>query len=224
MHPTSDLCKSNGQLVYKHIKFERNRANRHGVIDGRVSPTPSNSARVTCRGRNRRGIGVGQIRNTLKGDIKQRRPLVNWSTCSRDISFSKASRGRVGLDWVGSGRVELGRVGLNWVGSGWVGPRILRFLRCETGELAPRFVLAKHFTINSNRSNVLDDAPLLFTELYFTFCALLNLHEVFALVLLNGCAASATFYALKSRNHLNYSYLPGYVMAWYLVCDFRLCL
>ena len=123
------------------------------------------------------------------------------------------------MGWIG-----LGRVGLNWVGSGWVGPRILRFLRCETGELAPRFVLAKHFTINSNRSNVLDDAPLLFTELYFTFCALLNLlFTVFALVLLNGCAASATFYALKSRNHPNYSYLPGH-MAWYLVCDFRLCL
>ena len=35
----------------------------------------------------------------------------------------------------------------------------------------------------SNRSNVLDDAPLLFTELYFTFNALLNSHQVFALVL-----------------------------------------
>ena len=35
----------------------------------------------------------------------------------------------------------------------------------------------------SNRSNVLDNAPLLFTELYFTFNALLNSHQVFALVL-----------------------------------------
>ena len=42
------------------------------------------------------GIGVGIIRNLLNGDIEQRRPLVNRSTCSRDISFPKASRGRVG--------------------------------------------------------------------------------------------------------------------------------
>ena len=42
------------------------------------------------------GIGVGQIRNLLNGDIEQRRPLVNRSTRSRDISFSKASRVRVG--------------------------------------------------------------------------------------------------------------------------------
>ena len=59
--PPLTCAKSNSQLVYKHIKFERNRANRHGVIDGRVSPTPSNSARVTCRGRNRCiGVGVGE--------------------------------------------------------------------------------------------------------------------------------------------------------------------
>ena len=57
------------------------------------------------------GIGTGQIRNLLNGDIEQRRPLVNRSTRSRDISFSKAWWGRVGL----------GRVGLGWVGSGWVG-------------------------------------------------------------------------------------------------------
>ena len=50
------------------------------------------------------GIGTGQIRNLLNGDIEQRRPLVNRSTRSRDISFSKASWGRVG-----SGRVGLGR-------------------------------------------------------------------------------------------------------------------
>ena len=42
-------------------------------------------------------IGVGQIRNLLNGDIEQRGPLVNRSTRSRDISFSK----RHG---VGSGR------------------------------------------------------------------------------------------------------------------------
>ena len=65
----------------------------------------------------------------------------------------------------------------------------------------------KHFTIN--RSNVLDDAPLLFTESYFTFSALHKSHEVFALVLLTCCAAGATFCALKSRNHPNYSYLLG---------------
>ena len=38
------------------------------------------------------------------GNIEQRRPLVNRSTRSRDISFSKASRGRGGSGWVGSGR------------------------------------------------------------------------------------------------------------------------
>ena len=41
------------------------------------------------------GIGVGQIRNLLNGDIEQRRPPVNRSTRSRDIS-SKVSRGGVG--------------------------------------------------------------------------------------------------------------------------------
>ena len=46
----------------------------------------------------------GQIRNLLNGDIEQRRPLVNRSTRSRDISFSKASWGRVGSGRVGSGR------------------------------------------------------------------------------------------------------------------------
>ena len=56
----------------------------------------------------------------------------------------------------------------------------------------------------SNHANVLDDAPLLFTELFFTFCALLNSREVFALVLLNGCAAGDTFYVLKSRNDPSY--------------------
>ena len=61
----------------------------------------------------------------------------------------------------------------------------------------------------SNRSNVLNDAPHLFTESYFTFSALLKSHEVFALVLLTCCAAGATFSALKSRNHPNYSYLLG---------------
>ena len=55
------------------------------------------------------GIGVGQIWNLLNGDIEQRRPLVNRSTRSTDISFSKAWWGRVGSGWVGSG----------WVGSGW---------------------------------------------------------------------------------------------------------
>ena len=55
------------------------------------------------------GIGTGQIRNLLNGDIEQRRPLVNRSTRSRDISFSKASWGRVGSGWVGSGRVGSGR-------------------------------------------------------------------------------------------------------------------
>ena len=50
------------------------------------------------------GIGTGQIRNLLNGDIEQRRPLVNRSTRSRDISFSKAWWGRVGLGRVGSGR------------------------------------------------------------------------------------------------------------------------
>ena len=55
------------------------------------------------------GIGTGQIRNLLNGDIEQRRPLVNPSTRSRDISFSKASWGRVGSGRVGSGRVGLGR-------------------------------------------------------------------------------------------------------------------
>ena len=40
------------------------------------------------------------------------------------------------------------------------------------------------YILLSNRPNVLDDAPLLFTELFFKFCALLNSHEVFALVLL----------------------------------------
>ena len=53
----------------------------------------------------------------------------------------------------------------------------------------------------SNRSNVHDDTPLLFTERYFTCSALPNSHEVFALMLLNCCAAGATFYALNSRNH-----------------------
>ena len=55
------------------------------------------------------GIGTGQIRNLLNGDIEQRRPLVNRSTRSRDISFSKAWWGRVGLGRVGSGRVGSGR-------------------------------------------------------------------------------------------------------------------
>ena len=55
------------------------------------------------------GIGTGQMRNLLNGDIEQRRPLVNRSTRSRDISFSKASWGRVGSGWVGSGRVGSGR-------------------------------------------------------------------------------------------------------------------
>ena len=50
------------------------------------------------------GIGTGQIRNLLNGDIEQRRPLVNRSTRSRDISFSKARWGRVGSGWVGLGR------------------------------------------------------------------------------------------------------------------------
>ena len=50
------------------------------------------------------GIGTGQIRNLLNGDIEQRRPLVNRSTRSRDISFSKAWWGRVGSGRVGSGR------------------------------------------------------------------------------------------------------------------------
>ena len=49
------------------------------------------------------GIGVGQIRNLLNGDIGQRRPLVNRSTRSRHIIFSRASRGRVGSGRVGSG-------------------------------------------------------------------------------------------------------------------------
>ena len=43
------------------------------------------------------GIGVGQIWNLLNGDIEQRTPLVNRSTRSRYISFSKAWWGRVGL-------------------------------------------------------------------------------------------------------------------------------
>ena len=51
------------------------------------------------------GIGVGQIRNLLNGDIEQRRPPVNRSNRSGDISFSKALRGRVGSGWVGLGRV-----------------------------------------------------------------------------------------------------------------------
>ena len=98
MHSTSDLCKSNSLLVYKHIP------NLNAI-----GPTVMELSMVGClrhpltRHMSRAvagtgGIGVGQIRNTLNGDIKQKRPLVNRSTCSRDISFSKASRGRVGLD------------------------------------------------------------------------------------------------------------------------------
>ena len=66
------------------------------------------------------GIGTGQIRNLLNGDIEQRRPLVNRSTRSRDYKLLKSvmGSGRVGSGWVGLGRVGLGRVG----------PRILRFL------------------------------------------------------------------------------------------------
>ena len=44
------------------------------------------------------------MRNLLNSDIEQRRPLVNRSSPSRDISFSKASHGRVGSGRVGSGR------------------------------------------------------------------------------------------------------------------------
>ena len=45
------------------------------------------------------GIGVGQIRNLLNGDIEQKKTACESVTRSRDISFSKASWGRVGLGW-----------------------------------------------------------------------------------------------------------------------------
>ena len=95
MHPTSDLCKSNSQLVYKHTP------NLNAI-----GPTVMELSMVWClrhpltRHVSRAVAGTGgyRIRNTLNGDIKQRRMLVNPSTYSRDVSFSKASRGQVGLD------------------------------------------------------------------------------------------------------------------------------
>ena len=112
IHPTSVLCKSSLYLkthtrTHTHTHHHHhNRASRHEVIEGRVSLTPSHSAVGTCHvpWQAPAGIGVGQIRNLLNGDIEQRRPVVNRSTRSRDISFSKASPGRVGSGWVGLGR------------------------------------------------------------------------------------------------------------------------
>ena len=107
IHPTSDLFKSNSQPVSKHTPHLN--AIGPAVVElpmERVSPTPSPRLLGTCHvpWQAPAGIGVGQIRNLLNGDIEQRRPLVNRSTRSRDISLSKASWGRVGSGWVGSGR------------------------------------------------------------------------------------------------------------------------
>ena len=151
MHPTSDLCKSSSQLVYKHtsklnaigptvmelsrVGYLRHPLTRH--VSGAVAGTGG----YRCRSNTKYIEWWHQTKKTAceSVDLFQRYKLLKSVT---------------GSGWVG----------LSWVGSGWVGPRILRFLRWETEELAPPFVLAKHFIINSNCFNVLD-APLLFTEL-----------------------------------------------------------
>ena len=67
-------------------------------------------------------------------DIEQRRPLVNRSTRSRDISFSKASWGRVG-----SGRVGSGRVGSGWAAHTEISP--LNYRRTRSALRAPLVII-----------------------------------------------------------------------------------
>ena len=62
-------------------------------------------------------------------------------------------------------------------------------------QATPMFLMTLHYFLPSDISHVV----------HFPIHT-----KFFALVLLNCCAADATFYALNSRNHQNYSYLLGH--------------
>ena len=82
------------------------------------------------------------------------------------------------------------------------------FLKTFFYQTAPMFLMTLHYVLPSDNSNI------------FT---LPNSHEVFALMLLNCCAAGATLYALNSRNiclattHICLATLPSFSLTRYLL-------
>ena len=104
-------CKCNSHLVYKHIPNLN--AIGPAVVElpmDRVSPTPSHSARATCRGRHRR-VSVSCRSNTK---------FIEWWYRTKKTareSVNPFQRYKLLKSVMGSGRVRVG-----------LGPRILRFL------------------------------------------------------------------------------------------------